>query len=142
MAGRRLWGQTWGQIKLPSLSISRFQLLFLIKSYFTFTGNIVVFMLNGLNLSSYLFTRNTETTSSPACSDYWLIPGTSTPHILHLSSFSITPIKSHQSIAPFYVMNQVNGMDCHLKSKMLIPLKSSKCVPKQELYFFYCVIEH
>ena len=53
--------------------------------------------------------------TSPACSNYGLIPGTSAPHLLHLNLFSLELIISRLPIAPFHVMHLVNGINCLLK---------------------------
>ena len=45
---------------------------------------------------------------------------------LHLNLFSLELIISRLQIAPFHVMHLGNGINCHLKSEMLIPLPSSK----------------
>ena len=64
--------------------------------------------------------------TSPACFNYGLIPGTSAPHLLHLNLFSLELIISRLPIAPFHVMHIVKGINCLLKSEMLIPSVSSK----------------
>ena len=64
--------------------------------------------------------------TSPTCSNYGLIPGTSAPHLLHLNSFSLELIISHLPIVPFHVLPLANGINRHLKSEMLIPLPSAK----------------
>ena len=64
--------------------------------------------------------------TSPACFNYGLIPGTSAPHLLHLNLFSLELIISRLPIAPFHVMHLANGINCLLKSEMLIPSVSSK----------------
>ena len=64
--------------------------------------------------------------TSPACSNYGLIPGTSSPHLLHLNLFSLGLFISRFLIVPFHVMHLANGINCLLKSEMLIPSLSSK----------------
>ena len=64
--------------------------------------------------------------TSPACFNYRLIPGTSAPHLLHLNLFSLELIISRLPIVPFHVMHLTNGINCLLKSEMLIPSLSSK----------------
>ena len=61
--------------------------------------------------------------TSPACYNYGLIPDTSASHLLHLNLFSLELIISRLLIAPQHL---TNGIKCHRKTKMLIPLPSSK----------------
>ena len=65
--------------------------------------------------------------TSPACFNYGLIPGTSAPHLSNLNLFSLELIISRLPIASFHVMYLANhGINCLLKSEMLIPSVSSK----------------
>ena len=97
---------------------------------------MILLSCNGCQLSKGLISRSwslrirlstiNHQITSPACSNYGLIPGTSAPHLLHLNLFSLDLIISRLPIAPFHVMHLANEINCLLKSEMLIPSLSSK----------------
>ena len=69
--------------------------------------------------------------TSPACSNYGLIPGTSAPHLLHLNLFSLELIITRSPIVSFHVMHLVpckwNQLPRTSNQKCyIIPLQSSK----------------